>query len=305
MPPEYITQVMKFVNKTWGKDESREVTLEANPGTSACERFKEFRKAGINRLSLGVQSINPEELALLGRLHSGDEAVAAFKTARAAGFDNISLDLMYGIPGQSAASFIRSVEFCLNLSIEHLSAYTLSLEEGTPLARAAAKGELPAPDPDLTADQYESLIEIMCKAGFRHYELTNYACKERESRHNLTYWKRGAYLGVGVGSHSFDGEGCRWWNVKSTESYIQRLTNQKPAIEGQEELTEAQRLDEILYLGLRIQDGLSLAEARLCCRSLELEHLLKKGWMECINDRIRVNESKWLLLDEIIIRLRA
>ncbi len=317
MPPEYVGEVIDLVGRLWKIEDKDtpplsppqavgrwdiEITLEANPETRDIKAFRGFREAGVNRLSMGVQSFDPEELKLLGRAHSAGGVGEAVAIAREAGFDNLSLDLIYGVPGQTVESFRRSVEFALGLGIEHLSTYTLSIEEGTPFARSVKEKRLPYPDPDLMADQYDVLIDLTRQAGLDHYELTNYGKPGLTSRHNSAYWQRTPYLGVGCGAHSFDGT-TRFWNRRDTRQHISAVHSGNDPREGEESLTQADVRQEELYLELRQSRGLEAGEVERLCKPEVVEELLASGFLVWDDSRLRVDERKWLMLDEIVLRL--
>ena len=280
-----------------------EITLEANPETRDITAFRGFFEAGVNRISMGAQSFDPEELKLLGRAHSVDGVRQAVAMAREVGFKNLSLDLIYGVPGQTVESFRRSVEGVLELGVEHLSTYTLSIEEGTPFARSVKEKRLPYPDPDLMADQYEVLIELARSAGFEHYELTNYCKPGYHSRHNSVYWQRTPYLGVGCGAHSFDGVN-RFWNRRDTRQHIAAVRSGNEPREGIESLNPADILQERLYLELRQSRGLSRDDEASLCKPDVVDLLIGEGFLVREKERLRVAEAKWLMLDEIVLRLQ-
>ena len=326
MPPKFVAEVIELIGSLWNAKENGdkeksgpsrmpfslspflpfslpEITLEANPETRDEQAFTGFREAGVNRLSMGAQSFDPDELKLLGRAHSVEGVSEAVAMARDAGFDNLSLDLIYGLPGQSVDSFRRSVEHAVKLGIDHLSAYTLSIEEGTPFARSVKEHRLPYPDPDLMADQYAVLIDQMRNAGFEHYELTNYCKPGYHSRHNSAYWQRTPYLGVGCGAHSFD-RLTRFWNRRDTRRHIAAVLAGRDPRDGEETLSEGDARQEELYLPLRQAKGLDPAEALRLCKGESVEKLLDAGFLLWADGRLRVSEEKWLMLDEIVLRLQ-
>ncbi|MDW8318700.1 MAG: radical SAM family heme chaperone HemW [Anaerolineae bacterium] len=253
LEPALLERVLVACREAFYVLPDAEVTSEANPGTVDVSRFAVLRRLGVNRLSMGVQSFDPAELAFLGRIHSAEEAVDAFWAARAAGFDNINLDFIYGLPGQSPATWRRTLERAIALGPEHLSLYALTIEEGTPFGEWAAAGRLAYPDADLAADLYELADELLAAAGYVQYEISNWAKdggtegrkgKEEKPdnpvpsppsfaaspslpswacRHNLTYWRNEAYLGCGPGAHS-SVDGRRWANIKPVPAYIERVT---------------------------------------------------------------------------------
>jgi oxygen-independent coproporphyrinogen-3 oxidase len=208
--------------------EGAEITLEANPGTLSLDYLQALRELGINRLSLGMQSANPEELRLLERLHGFEDVIRAVTWARRAGFDNLNLDLIFGLPGQSLESWLQNLELALGLQPEHFSLYALTLEHGTPLAHWVDRGLVPLPDPDLAAEMYEHASERLEAKGYIPYEISNWAIPDHAGqpkvcRHNLQYWRNLPYLGLGAGAHGY-AAGVRTANLLSPAGYIRRLT---------------------------------------------------------------------------------
>jgi len=255
-------------------------------------------------LSIGAQSFHDSELKALGRIHSSGDISNAVQIARKSGFDNISLDLLYGIPGQTVDGFQASLIKALDLGINHLSTYALSIENDTPFAKEVKNGSLSEPDPDLAADQYTMLIKMMKDAGFIHYELTNFAKPGFESTHNKAYWQRTPYLGIGTASHSFDGQN-RFWNARSTESYIGRIKSVQNPVDGCESLNSIEQLEEQLYLGLRTSDGISIETAREHFNQATLIELINDGFLVIQDNRYIIPEERWLLLDEVVLKILA
>ncbi len=236
-----------------------EVTVEANPGTVSLEGLRALRRLGVNRLSLGVQSFRDAALRLLGRSHTAAEARAACRLVRRAGFEQVGLDLIYGLPGQGLAEWQRDVDTAVALEPEHLSLYSLALEEGTPLAAAVASGELPAPDEDLAAEMYVHARQRLREAGYCHYELSNWARPGWWSRHNIAYWRNEDYAGCGVAAHSHRSR-RRWANTASPEEYIAALRQGRSAVVEEEELDLPTAMGETMMLGLRLVAGIPHAE---------------------------------------------
>jgi oxygen-independent coproporphyrinogen-3 oxidase len=236
-----------------------EITLEANPESSTPAALEGFRAAGVNRLSFGVQSFRDEELRRLGRLHSSETARAAVSSARAAGFDNLSLDLMMWLPGQRPADWLASVEALIELQPDHASLYLLEIYPNAPLRDEMARaGWSQAPDDD-AAEMYVAGLGRLDRAGFEQYEISNVARPAaRRSRHNLKYWQEGEWLGFGPGAHAtFGGE--RWRTVSSTTDYIDRVTAGADVKLDRRRLSEQERVEEALFMGLRLTEGLDLA----------------------------------------------
>ncbi len=204
LTPEAIAGILQAVKQTLGRTQEAEITIEANPGTVTEQSLSGYRRAGVNRLSLGLQSCNNNHLAHLGRLHDRQEGLNAFHWARSAGFDNISLDLMFALPGQTARSELEDdLRSYLDLAPEHLSCYGLTAEPETPFHQKVSSGEMILPDDDFYADAFMLIHEHLTTAGYEHYEIANYARDGRACRHNLGYWQRRPYLGIGAGAHSF------------------------------------------------------------------------------------------------------
>jgi len=304
MPIEFAENLFDIIKKNFGLIPEIEVTIETNPGSGINDKFKEFHKLGINRLSIGAQSFHDSELKALGRIHSSGDISNAVQIARKSGFDNISLDLLYGIPGQTVDGFQASLIKALDLGINHLSTYALSIENDTPFAKEVKNGSLSEPDPDLAADQYTMLIKMMKDAGFIHYELTNFAKPGFESTHNKAYWQRTPYLGIGTASHSFDGQN-RFWNARSTESYIGRIKSVQNPVDGCESLNSIEQLEEQLYLGLRTSDGISIETAREHFNQATLIELINDGFLVIQDNRYIIPEERWLLLDEVVLKILA
>jgi len=300
-PPSFIATILQTLNSRLQTPDC-EITLEANPETRDAGAFAAFRKAGVNRLSMGAQSFDPDELKLLERAHSVGGVRDAVRIAREAGFDNLSLDLIYGLPGQTIDSFRRSVGECLDLGVDHLSAYTLSIEEGTPFARSVREKRLPTPDPDLMADQYAVLIEAARLARFEHYELTNYCRPGFQSRHNSAYWDRTPYLGIGSGAHSFDGV-RRYWNRRDTRAHIKAIEAGGEFFEGSETISPEQALAEDIYLSLRTRRGLTQELIAELGSAENLEALKSGGYLKLRDGVWIIPEERWLMLDEVVLRL--
>ena len=247
-----------------------EVSLETNPGTADFDKLSAFKKAGINRLSMGVQSMHDEELRLLGRIHTADQALEAFKTARAAGFDNINIDLMSALPGQTFDSWADSLRQAVEWRPEHISAYSLIIEPGTPFSALYETGELPPlPDEETDRKMYHYTREYLAQHGYGRYEISNYALKGRECRHNSGYWTGHPYLGFGIGAASYV-NGARFSNIPDFETYIVEM--EKAGIPAEIEqvyekvrteihsLTEQEKMEEFMFLGLRMTAGVKTSD---------------------------------------------
>ena len=281
LPPDNLQRLTDAIRTAFDLPDSAEATTEANPGDCTPERLAAMRRAGFNRVSIGVQSFDDTELAMLGRRHDAERAAQAVREAREAGFDNVSIDLMFGLPEQSVATWERSVEQAVRLGTDHLSAYALTLETGTPLEADVRLGRTPEPDPDLAAEMYLQAQSVLAEAGMLQYEIANWARQGRESAHNLAYWRSLPYLGVGPGAHSYlygigglDAFGVRFANVNPPRTYIERVngwTAEGPlspdaiaaAATGQcETVARRDAMAETMMMGLRLNDGVSDAAFR-------------------------------------------
>jgi oxygen-independent coproporphyrinogen III oxidase len=302
-----------------------EVSCEANPGTVDCPYLQGLRSLGVNRLSLGVQSFHDDELAMLGRIHTAAEAREAYHAARQAGFDNVNLDLIYGLPRQTMTAWQYTVEEAIALQPDHLSLYALSVEEGTPLADAVAHGRLPPPDADLAADMYLWAEDALAAARYQHYEISNWALPGRQCRHNLTYWLNESYLGLGAGAHSCFG-GFRFANVKDPRRYIPFVEESAkgdgrlaeglaPFLAGlghivfAEQMTAARTMAETVVLGLRLVEGLPLEEFRrrfgqelMSAYGPQVEELETLGLLERVDGCLRLTPRGRLLGNEAFLR---
>jgi putative oxygen-independent coproporphyrinogen III oxidase len=251
-----LAVVLESVRDNFELASDAEVTTEANPESTWPEMFDGLRSAGYTRVSLGMQSVAPRVLATLDRVHSPGRAVAAAGEAMAAGFDHVSLDLIYGTPGESDDDLLRSVDAAIGADVDHVSAYALVVEEGTALARRVRRGEIAAPDDDVLAHRYELVDAQLSAAGFDWYEVSNWSRPGGQCRHNLGYWDGGQWWGAGPGAHSYVGA-TRWWNVKHPNTYAQILDEASLPVAGFEQLTDQQRHTEDVLLRIRLRQGLA------------------------------------------------
>ena len=261
LEPEEIGRLIRACRESFALDPAAEITLETNPETSSRERMERFRLAGVNRVSFGVQSFRDEELKRLGRIHTADRARAAVAEARAAGIDNLSLDLMMWLPQQSRADWQFNVESLIDVRPDHASLYLLELYPNAPLKEDMARaGWSLAPDDD-AAEMYLWSLARLDESGYSQYEISNVALPGRESRHNLKYWRDGEWLGFGCGAHSTRG-GVRWRNVSSTEDYVTRVTAGLDLASERRTLSARGRVEEAVFTGLRLSQGIDLSEIR-------------------------------------------
>ena len=252
-----LTTVLDAVRDNFELASGAEVTTEANPESTWPEMLAAVRSAGYNRISLGMQSVAPRVLATLDRVHSPGRSVAAAGEALAAGFEHVSLDLIYGTPGESDDDLQRSVDAAVDAGVDHVSAYALVVEDGTALARRVRSGEIAAPDDDVLAHRYELVDEQLTAAGFEWYEVSNWSRPGGQCRHNLGYWDGGQWWGAGPGAHSYIGS-TRWWNVKHPNAYAQILDGANLPVAGFEQLDAENRHTEDVLLRIRLRQGLPL-----------------------------------------------
>jgi putative oxygen-independent coproporphyrinogen III oxidase len=275
LDPGQLGRLLEGIDKTWGLAGDAEVTTEANPESVRPESLKALRDKGFTRISLGMQSASPTVLSILDRRHTPGRATRAAAEARAAGFEHVNLDLIYGAPGETADDFVESLQRAVEAGVDHVSAYSLIVEEGTRLAARIRRGELPEPDDDVAADRYLAAERRLAEAGFDWYEVSNWARgPQARCRHNLLYWRGGDWWGLGPGAHSHVG-GVRWWNVKHPARYAALTHDGKSPGQGREILTPGERRTERVLLLLRLAEGLPLAEidpARVADGLLRIEN---------------------------------
>ena len=248
-----MQQIFSAVRDTFVVEENAEITVEMNPGTVDREKLSGYKKCGINRLSIGLQSTKNRELQILGRIHFFEEFLETYHMARAEGFENINVDLMSAIPGQSLTDWEENLKTVAELAPEHISAYSLIVEEGTPFARMAERGELQLPEEDTERAMYEETREILAKYGFLRYEISNYARDGYECLHNVGYWIRRDYLGFGIGAASLV-DNVRFQNGRDLITYLE---NPQDCREEEQVLTEQEQMEETMFLGLRLIRGIS------------------------------------------------
>jgi oxygen-independent coproporphyrinogen-3 oxidase len=314
LSPVQLGKIFAALNGTFNIEANAEITLEANPGTVDREKLEAYRSLGVNRLSFGVQSFRDDDLEFLSRIHDSVAAFEAVRVAREAGFDNVSIDLIYSLPGQTRERWKENLRIAVDLAPDHISAYSLIVEDHTPLARMVRTG-LVTPNPvDAEAELYECTMEYLGESGYEQYEVSNYAKPGRRSRHNMAYWSHQNYLGFGPSSHSFWrdpswSDARRWWNIANLKIYCERLKNGKLAVASEEQLASQHLINERIFLGLR-SDGLHLKRAEQDFRFLfhERQHALfaelrNKGLAVLDEGALRLTQKGYLLCDEIAERL--
>jgi oxygen-independent coproporphyrinogen III oxidase len=306
LTPAQLDQILSALHRQFEIDSVVEITMEMNPGTVNRDQLRAFRQLGVNRASFGAQTFDDAELAKLGRSHTSADTLKTFHELRAAGFDNVSFDLIAGLPGQTLAGWQRNIEQSLALQPEHLSFYLLEVHSGTPLADHIRRGLQPAPDEDLAAVMYEWMLERAAAAGYEHYEISNLSKPGFSSRHNTKYWTGAPYYGFGCSAHSFDGHARRWSNQRDVLRYVESIEQGASPIVEEQELTEADLRAEALFLGMRLMRGVDLREYNELFgvdlraeHADELDRFCEAGLVEFDGDLIRLTRNGALMSNEV------
>jgi oxygen-independent coproporphyrinogen-3 oxidase len=291
--PGFISEILDAVYAHFRVEDDCEITIEVNPASEAREKFQAYRSAGVNRVSIGVQSFDAEVLTFLGRLHAPEDAERAVADARSEGFDNINIDLMFGVPGQDLSSWERDLKKALKLAPEHISFYSLGIEEETPLFADLMAGRFTETDEILDRRMYHLAKEILAAAGFRHYEISNAALPGRESRHNLKYWSMAPYLGIGAAAHSYFG-GRRFANTSNLTEYM-AAAGAADMTNWAHKNTPGDEMSEFIFLGLRRTAGIRLSDFHSSfgrdfweLYGEETEKLIRRGLLEHDGDELRL-----------------
>jgi oxygen-independent coproporphyrinogen III oxidase len=318
LSPNQFDSIFHSIHKHFDLTDNAEITIEANPGTVNLDQLQKLRDIGINRISIGVQSANAEELRMLERAHDFFDVINSVSWARTAGFDNLNLDLIYGLPEQTLQTWQMTVKRILDLNPNHISAYALTLEHGTPFGRWSKRGLLPLPDPDLAADMYEWAGEEFASAGYYQYEISNWAKPNRECVHNLQYWRGLPYLGLGAGAHGY-ANGYRYSNVLRIKTYIERLKDVRdstlefplsPATVNHHPQTLQDDLSEYMITGLRLtREGITTSAFRQRFGSelnnvyqKEIDELIRLGLLEWHIETLRLTVRGRLLGNQVFMR---
>lgn len=314
LAPLQLERLLQRLHETFKIDPGAELTIETNPGTVNVEKLIAYRALGINRLSIGIQSLRDSELRWLGRIHDARSAISCMEFARRAGFDNVGIDLIYSLPGQTSGQWDETLKKSLDLEPDHVSAYSLIVEDNTPLAALVASRQVSPNPAEIEAALYEQTMDSLRRHGFEHYEVSNYARPGRRSRHNYAYWTHTCYLGFGPSAHAFWMHGTwetatRWSNIAGVGEYSRRLENNQAPVVFRESLTAHQLFNERMFLGLR-SDGVDLKRLH---RDFPLRQergmldiargLVCEGSAAWEGDRLRLTDRGYLLCDEIATRM--
>jgi oxygen-independent coproporphyrinogen-3 oxidase len=316
LSPPTIGRILDRLHRAFVISTTAEVTLETNPGTVDFNKLKEFRQIGVNRLSVGIQSFDDNDLKFLSRIHTAGEAKECVHLAQDVGFDNLSLDLIYALPGQRVDAWEKNLATAVSLSPKHISAYSLIVEDGTPLARIVERGQVDPADEGIESEMYLFTMQYLAAQGYEHYEVSNYAKPGYRSRHNSLYWNHDSYLGFGPSAHSFwSGDPLlrptRWWNVASIGRYCEMLAEGSAPIGGRECLEKADLLMEEIFLGLR-SGGINLHKLQeeygvsLFDRYPEkLSRFLQEELLTLDRGEIRLTAKGFLFCDGLALELSA
>jgi oxygen-independent coproporphyrinogen-3 oxidase len=305
MEVSYIEEILNGISNNFEVSENVEITLETNPGSVNREKLSMFRQIGINRISIGVQSFDDNDLRFLTRIHTGNEAIKTVNDAENIGFRNISIDLIFNLPYQTKEKWRLNLEKAVTLPVQHISAYSLILEKGTILNKMVLDGKIEIGDESFDADLYQFTQDFLIGKGFMQYEVSNFALPGFECKHNQQYWNYGDYIGIGTAAHSFVNN-KRWWNYKSLTFYLKSVNEKGNSIAGSEILTKVETLEEFVMLALR-GGGLSIKrlESEFSSKWLKLNNpkiikFKKLGLLEITPKNIKLTKQGYALCDEIL-----
>ena len=309
LSPQQIAEILDTVFGAFQFEQHPEITIEANPGTLTSEQLARYRSTGVNRLSLGVQSLHADELERLDRIHSPQQAIDAVMMARHAGFENINMDFIFALPQQTIPRWQASLEQAFELQPTHISAYNLTIEHGTPLDVKIRKGEMEPLSEEEERAFYQFTIDFLESHGYRQYEISNFAKPGFEAKHNIKYWDGSVYLGLGASAHSFDGK-RRFWNVANLRKYLEALAAARLPEDSAEQLSKSQQMFETAFLGLRQRQGVDLAAfAKKFRQSFDatfnglVPELEKGGLLIRRDERLQLTPEGLFLCDEICAKL--
>jgi oxygen-independent coproporphyrinogen-3 oxidase len=304
LPEEQLSEILGCIRANYILSPAAEITVEANPGALSRDKLSALLQAGINRLSIGIQTFDDTELETLGRIHTARESVNMLETIKSTGIVNFSIDLMYGIPGQDMDSWERTINRALDFAPAHISGYELTPEEKTPLGHLIRSRKLEMPDEGLVVEMYNHVIDHLAGCGYEQYEISNFALPGYRCIHNINYWDRGGYIGAGAGAHSFV-NGMRSRNMEDIGVYIRNIRNGVIPETGITGLSESDILREFIFLGLRKTDGISIIQAKELGLNISdaVRELENDGYIETQNGHLRLTRKGIILSNTIIVRL--
>ncbi len=306
LKPQQLEKILDSIYKQFSADEKTEITMEMNPATVTLETLKDYKSLGINRASFGAQTFDDTELKRLGRRHNAADVRETIELLRRADFQNVSFDLIAGLPRQTLKDWERNLTEALKLNPEHISLYLLEIHEGTPLAEQVKSERQPLPDEDLAGEMYDLMIEKLAAKNYLQYEISNFSKPDFESRHNLKYWSFAPYFSFGVSAHSFDGENHRWANERDTFAYVEKVENGASPIAETTELGENERRGEYAFLRLRLNKGIDLREYRnkfgvdlAEIYAADLAELTVAGLIELTENNLRLTKKGMVYSNEV------
>ena len=308
MEPEYISSIIQMIKRSFNVAENAEITLETNPGTVNQKKIERFKEVGVNRMSIGIQSFNDDELQFLTRIHNSALARKTVNDAFEAGIENLSIDLIFNLPGQTKEKWKSNLLKAIDLPIKHISAYSLILEHGTVLNKMVLDGKVKMQDDDFDADLYDITIDFLAKHGFAQYEVSNFSKPGYECRHNNAYWHYQDYYGFGPSAHSFV-NGKRWWNYTSLKFYIANIKSKGNALRGYEELSDKEMQDEFIMLALR-SNGLDINELNMrfgddwiIDNYDKIKEIEKEGYLISSDNFVKFTKKGYAISNEILAKL--
>lgn len=304
LPVKCFNQIFECLKNNFEFQSGAEITIEANPGTINEALLNMLISVGVNRLSIGIQSFNDNELKVLGRIHDSKEAVKAIELIHKKDFHNFSVDLMYGIPSQTPETWKNSLSNAVALKPSHISTYELTPEKGTSLYNQLATGQIKMPDEEVILSMYDYAINYLSSNGYKHYEISNFAIPKFECIHNLNYWDRGEYVGAGLGAHSFV-NGIRSKNIENINAYIEQIDNRKIPEAESMKVTESNAKKEFIFLGLRKIEGINISDAKQLGLGIlnASEKMIKDGYLEIAGSNLRLTKKGLVILNTVIVRL--
>lgn len=305
----HLEKIINNLIKNFSTDDLREFSIEANPGELSYEKMKDFKSIGINRLSLGVQSFNKKTLKQLSRWHNENECVKSFNHARQAGFSNINIDLIFGVPGQTISSWHEDLKKVIELNPEHISAYSLTVEKKTKLHNLVKTKKVIMPDEKLDIEMFKEAIQILTSAKYLHYEVSNYSKPKKQCLHNIRYWERKPYFAFGPSSHGYRNL-KRYWNISNLGKYIKSLESKKLPIENTETLTKENVFHEIIINGLRMTKGINVEFIQKNYNNVTIENLRNKiskfsNYFIETKTRLKLTNEGTMIADELSLELMS
>ena len=301
MKIKWLRMILNTLKTSFDISKVKEITLESNPGEISKQQLSQLRKLGINRLSIGFQSLQPELLTILSRIHNPKDCLNTYKNARDAGFDNINVDMLFNIPGQDFKVWQKDLGKVLNLAPDHISAYSLIVEKNTPLHSLVKNGQIIMPSEKMNLTMFEFVRKYLSSHGYNQYEISNYTIDGMKCLHNLHYWNLDPYLAFGPSAHGYDGHN-RWWNISSLDAYIRKLEQKKMPLSGSETLSQIDRFNEIVLNGLRTQDGIQMRKINSFNTKLNQINSAINKWQDQLvitKKSIRIKTNYYKYADEI------